>query len=83
MLHGRTCVHHALGLVTARGPPKRDERIRLFSEFSSGHSHGERLKAQNERGCGEEKKGCGEEKNRVRRREKGGAEKRNCTLGPL
>ena len=70
----------------------------LFSAFISGHSRGERLKAQNERGygeekygcgeekkgCGEEKKGCGEEKKRgCGEEKKGGAEKRNCTLGPL
>ena len=37
------------------------------------------------RSQGEEKRknGCGEEKKWVRRSEKMGAEKRNCTLGPL
>ena len=64
---------------------------RLFSAFYSGHSRGERLKAQNEQRCGEEKKGGAEnrkkgEENRKRGEEnrKMGAEKRKkCTLGPL
>ena len=61
---------------------------RLFSAFYSGHSRGERLKAQNEQRCGEEKKGGAEnrkkgEENRKRGEEnrKMGAEKRKkCTL---
>ena len=64
---------------------------RLFSAFYSGHSRGERLKAQNEQRCGEEKKGGAKkrkkgEENRKRGEEnkKMGAEKRKkCTLGPL
>ena len=71
---------------------------RIFSALHSGHSRGERLKAQNERGyreekkwCREEKKWCGEEKKLCREEKKkgcgeekkGGAQKRNCTLGPL
>ena len=64
---------------------------RLFSAFYSGHSRGERLKAQNEQRCREEKKGGAEnrkkgEENRKRGEEnrKMGAEKRKkCTLGPL
>ena len=73
--------------------------VRLFSAFYSGHSRGERLKAQNEQRCGKEKKGGAEnrkkgvqrtekkgEENRKRGEEnrKMGAEKRKkCTLGPL
>ena len=64
---------------------------RIFSALYSGHSCRERLKAQNELGYREEKKWCGEEKKWCREDKKrgcgegkkGGAEKRNCTLGPL
>ena len=64
---------------------------RLFSAFYSGHSRGERLKAQNEQRCGEEKKGGAEnrkkgEENRKRgeeNRKMGGEKRKKCTLGQL
>ena len=55
-----------------------------FSLFHSGRPHSECADEQNAIGGAEKRnKGCGEEKKGVRRREKGGAEKRSCTLGPL
>ena len=49
---------------------------RLFSAFYSGHSRGERLKAQNEQRCGEEKKGGAENRKKGEENRKGGAENR-------
>ena len=56
-----------------------------FSLFDSGCPHAECVDEQNAVwGAKKRKRGYGEEKKGVRRREKGGAEKRKlCTLGPL
>ena len=63
---------------------KVPSEARLFSAFYSGHSCGERLKAQNEQRCGEERKRGAENRKKGEENRKMGAEKRKkCTLGPL
>ena len=54
---------------------------RLFSAFYSGHSRGERLKAQNEQRCGEEKKGGAENRKKGEENRKRGEENRKNWCG--